>query len=87
MSKEDTLKGQAISEYPRISSLHTNHFSLPYAVSVCYRKDISSPFLNNKLSREQKACIIKESNACLNPLGFFVYFLLKYGTMTIRDKL
>lgn len=37
--KRRHIERTSYSEIPRISPLHTNHSDLPYAVSVCYRKD------------------------------------------------
>lgn len=37
--KRRHIERTSYSENPRISPLHTNHSDLPYAVSVCYRKD------------------------------------------------
>lgn len=64
------IERTSYSEYPRISPLHTNHSDLPYAVSVCYRKILEPQFPNNKLSREQKTCIIKEGSPCLTSFFF-----------------
>lgn len=81
--KRRHIERTSYSEYPRISPLHTNHSDLPYAASDCYRKDTrqSPQFLNNKLSREQKTCII---NSLLFP--FFLLFFFNVALKPLESN-
>lgn len=63
MSKEDTLKGQAIVNIPASAPCILIILIDPMLFLFAIGKYRSPRFLNNKLAREQKTCIIKEGDA------------------------
>ena len=66
------LERTSYGEHPRIGPLHTNRPGLPWAASVCYRRDRRAQFPNNKLSGEQKTCIIQSG------MHASLFFLLSF---------
>lgn len=74
VSKEDTLKGQAMVSIPESAPCILIVLIYPRLfLSACYRKDRRAQCLNNKLWGEQKTCIIQSGNA-----RFTLFFFLSF---------